>query len=558
MSLSIKLSILLLLLLPLMGNAQSTYFIQSEKDNHSIDRFQIIHNNSNINFFTIKPFNRKSAVQELLYYTDSIHPTRFSNIDAYNMAGILMNNAEYLNREIPESKSIKPLLNSFYRTKTDFFKVNIPEFYLSVNPMLNIQVGKSSGLDQQLYLNSRGVNLRGIIGNKVGFFSSVTENQERGPLHYQQYVRQSRAVPGVGFYKLVHQDPSAFDYFDARGYFTFNAAKHFDFQFGYDKNFIGNGYRSLFLSDWGNSYLFAKINTRIWKLNYQNLFTELMPQFVKNGDTLISRKYAAIHHLSINVSKNINLGFFEAIVFGRKDHFDFQYLNPIIFYRHIEGSIGSPDNAFAGFDFKANFLHRTQLYGQLLLDEFILSKLKNQPHYWANKFGIQLGAKYINAFGIKNLDLQVELNRVRPFTYSHNDTIANYTHYNQPLAHPLGANFQEIITLITYQPFPKWNVNAKAIYYNKGVDTGQADFGGNIFKNYNSRNGEDGFTLGNGVNEKSLNLMLNVGYEWKRNLFLEMSVQNRTYRLETENSNSNAMIFSTGIRLNMDRKSYDY
>ena len=55
-------------------------------------------------------------------------------------------------------------------------------------------------------------------------------------------------------------------------------AKYLDFQFGYDKNFIGNGYRSLFLSDFGNSYLFLKINTRIWKFNYLNLFMELTPQ----------------------------------------------------------------------------------------------------------------------------------------------------------------------------------------------------------------------------------------------------------------------------------------
>jgi hypothetical protein len=59
--------------------------------------------------------------------------------------------------------------------------------------------------------------------------------------------------------------------------------------------------------------------------------------------------------------------------------------------------------------------------------------------------GLQLGAKYINALGIKNLDLQLEYNRVRPFTYSHRDSVANYTHYNQPMAHPLGANFSETI-----------------------------------------------------------------------------------------------------------------
>ena len=112
--------------------------------------------------------------------------------------------------------------------------------------------------------------------------------------------------------------------------------------------------------------------------------------------------------------------------------------------------MGSPDNALAGIDFKANIKHRAQLYGQLLLDEFILSEIKNKPTSWVNKWGLQLGIKYLDAFGIKNLDIQVEANRVRPFTYSHNDTISNYTHYNQPLAHPLGANFQEVLGILLW------------------------------------------------------------------------------------------------------------
>ena len=95
------------------------------------------------------------------------------------------------------------------------------------------------------------------------------------------------------------------------------------------------------------------------------------------------------------------------------------------------------------------------MYGQLLLDEFKLSEVRAGDGWWGNKFGFQLGGKYIDAFNIKNLDLQLEHNRVRPFTYSHGDSVANYTHYNMPLAHPLGANFQEVIGIARYQPAPK-------------------------------------------------------------------------------------------------------
>src|SRR6185369_9400836 len=129
---------------------------------------------------------------------------------------------------------------------------------------------------------------------------------------------------------------TGFDYFDGRGYFTFNVTKYIDVAFGYDKNFIGSGYRSLFLSDFGSPNLFLKLNTRIWKFNYQNLFMELQNADSRFGDKLLGKKYAAMHHLDVNVTKWLNIGLFEGVVFGRVNHFDFGYLNPVIFYRSIE------------------------------------------------------------------------------------------------------------------------------------------------------------------------------------------------------------------------------
>ena len=250
---------------------------------------------------------------------------------------------------------------------------------------------------------------------------------------------------------------------------------------------------------------------------------ELLPQFKKAGDTLLDRKYAAMHHLSMNVTKWLNIGVFEGVIFGRKNRFDFQYLNPIIFYRHIEGTVGSPDNAVAGFDFKANIGHRAQLYGQFLLDEFILSEIRNNPTSWVNKWGIQVGLKYVDAFGVPNLDIQLETNRVRPFTYTHNDTIANYTHYNQPLAHPLGANFQEFWALYVIS----LHLNGMYIYrvfiIHQGLDSAGINFGANIFRDYTTRTMNDGFKIGSGNKATVLNAYLQVSYEIRENIYFEVS-----------------------------------
>ncbi len=565
---------LLVFICPVSALAQSTYLNQGSNDAYFIDRMEIKQQkNTDLNFSTLRPFNRKFIVREATFldsarmgYKDSTGVDKYkewtdldlSEVDEYNLQRLLMNNSEWVTTPKEDFISKKPLFKSFYKTKTNMLEVNTKDFFLVVNPVLQIHQAVEPGYDQGIFLNSRGISVRGLIAKKVGFSSWFTDNQERGPQFFQQQVNGFRAVPGVGFYKSFKK--TGVDYFDARGYVTFNAAKFIDFQLGYDKNFIGNGYRSLFLSDWGNSYLFAKINTKFWKFNYQNIFMELMPQFTKKGDTLLDRKYAAMHHLSMNVTKWLNIGLFEGVVFGRKNNFDFQYLNPIIFYRHIEGTVGSPDNAIAGLDFKANVAHRIQLYGQFMLDEFILSAVKNTPKSWVNKFGIQAGFKYVDAFGIKNLDLQGEMNRVRPFTYSHNDTISNYTHYNQPLAHPLGSNFQEFIAFAHYQPAPKWTIDARAIYFYQGLDSSGLNFGGNIFKNYSTRAnpGLDTYSVGNGAKATCFNGTIQVSYELRPNLFLDASLQNRLYKIENQTGQSNTTLVTAGIRLNMFKRQYDF
>jgi hypothetical protein len=563
---------LIVFVFPLAAGAQSTYLNEGAKEYHFVERLEIKQQkNTHLNFSTLKPFSRKAIVEQALFldsarmgYKDSTGVDKYkdwtdldlSNVDEYNLRSLLMNNSEWVPGIHEEFNSKKPFLKTFYKTKPNMLEVNSKDFFLAVNPMLQIHQAVEPGYKEGIFLNSRGVSIRGMIAKKVGFASYITDNQERGPQFFQQQVRTFDAVPGAGFYKSFKK--TGVDYFDARGYVTFNAAKYIDIQLGYDKNFIGNGYRSLFLSDWGNSYLFAKLNTKIWKLNYQNIFMELMPQFHKKGDSLLDRKYAAMHHLSVNVTRWLNVGLFEGVIFGRKNHFDFQYLNPIIFYRHIEGTVGSPDNALAGFDFKANIAHRVQLYGQFLLDEFILSEIKNNPTSWVNKWGIQAGLKYVDAFNLKNFDIQLETNRVRPFTYSHNDTIANYTHYNQPLAHPLGANFQEFIGIIHYQPAPKWYIHAKAIYYYQGLDSAGKNFGGNIFKNYITRTADKGFEVGSGSKATCFNGFLQVSYELKENLFLDVSLQQRNFKIAHVPGESNTTLVTAGIRLNMAKRTYDF
>src|SRR5690606_30704070 len=123
---------------------------------------------------------------------------------------------------------------------------------------------------------------------------------------------------------------------------------HVDISAGYDRHFIGDGYRTMFLSDFSEGATFVKLNTRVWKLNYQNLYLKLQPQRIPGVPAPQHNKFATIHHLSMNIGKKFNVGLFESVVFGRPNNFEFGYMNPMIFYRAIERSMGSPDKITIG------------------------------------------------------------------------------------------------------------------------------------------------------------------------------------------------------------------
>ncbi len=569
--------VLLVLCFPILLFSQTTtYLPQGARENILLERLEIkAGNDSILNFSKIKPFSRRQMIPvierhyrdalpvtgppevpqtlDTIIYDRSVTASRLTRVDFYNAQLALQKNNEFATVSF---RSKRPFLKRFYQTPANFYEVNTKDFFLSINPVIQYMVGKEKDNNEHLFLNTRGILLRGMISNKVGFSIYATDNQERNPKYVQALVNERQAVPGAGYYKNFKG--TGYDYFDARGTITLTAAKYIDISFGYDKNFIGNGHRSLYLSDFSNNYLFLRLNTRIWKFNYQNLFMELVNSYSRGSDALVGKKYAAIHHLDVNVTKWLNIGLFEAIVFGRKDRFEFSYLNPVIFYRSAEQQNGSSDNAMTGLDVKANVARKFQFYGQLFLDEFKVSELKSK--WWGNKVGTQVGGKYIDAFGIQNLDLQAEWNRVRPFAYSHYDSVANYTHYNQPLAHPLGASFNEVVGHLRYQFAPKWLVQARAIFYKQGRDTSAESFGSNIFRPNRMpiRTREYGYEIGlpTSVNVGYTSFL--VSYEFRPNLFFETNAVIRKQGQYANIPAQNTFVIYAGIRWNMHRREFDF
>ncbi len=456
----------------------------------------------------------------------------------------------------------KALLGLFYKTPAHLFEYQSEAFHLALDPIINLQVFAASGREI-LFENQRGVLLRGSIDKKMYYALSILETQGRYARQVQDFEKKYRVIPGAGFYKRynskIFNSENAVDYFLAEGFVGFQATKHIGISFGHGRQFIGNGIRSLLLSDFSTNRLFLKFDTRVWKFHYQNIFSQLQIRGSKDdiGDQLIPSKYMAAHYLTLQIRKNINLGVFESVVFARPNQFELQYLNPFIFYRTIESAIGSPDNVVIGLNADWSFLRRFQIYGQLVLDEFKLSELFfNNRGWWANKYGWQIGLKYINALGVNNLDLQFELNTIRPYTYTHIDSTSTYTHYNQALAHPLGANFREWLVSMRYQPIDKLSFQMRMMSALVGDDPEGENFGSNVLlptTDIPSTRPYGNF-IGQGIQGKINIFRLDLSYQLFHNMYLDLQYFLRNKESQSESLSSYQSYIGGGIRINIDRR----
>jgi hypothetical protein len=544
------------------SRGQDTYLPFGSDEYYLLDRMETRSGNlSNKLFLNTRPVSRSSTVEFLTAVKSNFYNSGNSNIDFYNINRAISISGEWTKPNGNGAVTSKhPVLNTFYKKQPDLINVNKDGFHLVINPILGFQgMYESDKPRSGLFSTTQGAEFRGKLRDYAGFYFSITNNYDEVPSYVNEWISMNHAVPGAGKYNL---SGNGYQYLKIRGYVDVPLIRNtINLTLGYDQHFIGDGYRSLFLSDFAEGAAFARINTKIWKFNYQNLYLLLKPQSSFGEPATSGYKYATAHYLSLNVTRWLNIGFFETVTFSRQDHFEFGYLNPIIFYRAVERSFGSPDKVAIGFSAKAIALKHVQLYSQVLINEFTSKELFSGNGYWANKWGVQLGAKYFDAFGIGNLDLQGEVNVVRPYTYQHyasgiNTSLANNSTYNQTLAHPLGAGFAEITGFATYQPLPRLTINAKAMYYMQGVDTG-VNNGTNILKDYNTRPNDFGVSLINGPQANVILFNLNASYELRPRLYFDIGGTYRSYKVENDLlPDQSSFMLTAGLRLNLARKDY--
>jgi hypothetical protein len=354
----------------------------------------------------------------------------------------------------------------------------------------DLQAGYNfAGDGKSTWLTTLGYQVGGTIGSKFYFYGSGYNNWAQLPSYITNYANATGVVPGQT--RVTNRGGSTTDW----SYYTFllsyTPIKYVNFTAGQDKTFIGDGYRSMLLSDNASPYPFFKITFNMGDVKYMAMFTRFEdpngPKLPNDPGNFV--KWGYFHYIDWNISNRVSIGFFDSIVSagadsaGHKRGFDASYASPFIFLRPIEESHGSPDKADLGFTGKWKFADKAIVYGQFALTEFNSKDFFSSDGSVRNKYGYQLGIRGADLFKVKTLNYLFEYNTAKPYTYSETVSFRNYSQYDEPLAHPFGANFREWLGIVNYS-MGRFDFQGQLDYAYYGLDMNGLNYGQDIFRSY--------------------------------------------------------------------------
>lgn len=569
MRLRLRLTFFCMLLVPSLMPGQHIPVVQNDLVRPLTDRLRIRIDNPE-NDHTSHQYITRGEVRALLHSFDTLSGLNYRDKEDIQYLVDECLEGEVYMEQLRDSSSLvnflprwnsRPVFGLFYKTPANLLQADRKDFYFRLNPVFNFNYGRSNDeLYSTTFKNIRGAEMRGGIAGKVWFYANLHETQEAYGAYVNEWIARYGAVPGAGFNKIYGpsflKNTTGVDYLNSQGMIGFHIIPQIGLQLGHGRNFIGDGYRSLFLSDFAANYFYLRLNTKLWIFDYQNIFAELNATGQRSGDKLIPKKYFATHHLSLNLTPWLNIGLFESVVFSRNNNFELQYLNPVIFYRTIEQMVGSPDNAMLGADLRIKLGRSVKLYGQLLFDELQIKNLVRQNGWWGNKYGIQAGMQYFDVAGIDHLDMRLEYNMVRPYTYTDSDSSANYSHHLQPLAHPLGANFYEGILQLRYAPSRRWVIEPQLMIAVTGEDHDGANYGSNILLPNGTRPRDFGVDLAQGDRARIFMGCLDLSYMVYHNLFADLSLAYRKKDSASDRYDTKEVLVSAGLRMNISARRF--
>jgi hypothetical protein len=429
--------------------------------------------------------------------------------------------------------------------KKHLFEIKGDDYSIQISPVLNVGLGKdyADTTSRRLFNNTRGFLVEVDLTDKFSFTSALYENQNRFT-HYESnyynsigerypnpdstYNIQNGIVPGAARTKIFKED--GFDYAYAIGNVVYAPKSYLRFMLGNNANFVGEGYRSLFLSDNSVPSVYFRADATIAKrFDYTLLrskqFNVIRRTYYNTVEAYYEPKLFSSHFLNYRANEKLSIALFEGSYWNIGDsvstrRVDGGFYVPLPF---VGSFFSNPKNVSTLTGLQMNYiaLPNLRLYGQLALTN------------WNTKsIGSQIGLRYYNFLGLPKSLLQLEYNNIPKRLYLSDNSQLNYSSYNLPTAHPKGNGFQEIILRFNYTK-KRVYFDVKSILY--------------LVKNYQATNLIASNYSIPSVNGTIYNQQIEIGYRFNTKINLELFVQH-LYRTSTTPGNSMTNAVFGGIR----------
>jgi len=408
-------------------------------------------------------------------------------------------------------------------------------------------------------MNTRGYEISGNVSDKFYFETAFYENQGRFGGYLDSFIRYYRVVPGQSAYKNVG-DGLGFDFSISEARLMYKPSKHFLFDLGYGKNFIGDGYRSMLLSDWAYNYPYLKTSINFGKFQYSFMWS----QYISDRNPALQnyreqfRKWSQTFLLDWKATKNLSIGLFETVMWpdqdsSRRADRSAWIASPIMFVHGSKSPSGVNNNTIIGTNIKYRLFNRTHLYAQFAADQL------GNFSTWSTRYAMQLGIRSGNLFNIENLNGLLEFNTARPYMYATNSLNTNYAALKQSLAHPRGSNFKEGLLLADYS-IKNWYFRFETFVTKYGADSisGSTNYGSDIFKPVSTRTVSTDVKTGQGISTNIFYADLRLAYILNpaTNMRIETGF---TYRKEKSDVfDFKDQMFYIGIRMSFRKTGYDF
>jgi hypothetical protein len=383
-------------------------------------------------------------------------PLEYSIRNAYQMHGNTSYGywpgyAQSAERTYPELNPSDSNRSGFYRKlyNENLIILNTEDFKLTLDPIFHFMVGIENAENEEqktIYQNTRGLLIQGALGKKISFYSSFLENQARFPTYMYQFTKETGVAPGSGRVKFVDEDEV--DYSMASAGIAWKVNDEFSIKLGYDKDFMGFGYRSLLLSDNAFNYPHLRIDFNWFegKLRYALNYALLQDlDRVQSGETpeaTFKRKTGLFHALTYKPFKTLEFSLFNAALraidpAGEEFDYYFHFFVPVIFWN----SLINEDETLSkvGLSLRWKIIKDLQVYGQYISGD--------GPSGW------MAGVNWRNAL-LQNLHVTAEFSYMEEHPREIYDFVLQprftFSHYGQSLGHPLGSGFSELFINLSY------------------------------------------------------------------------------------------------------------